>query len=295
MVLAAGAILALAAVSPARAQGRQVLVDDLGRKIVLPHGARRIIALSPTAAEILYAVGAQSKLVAVGTRCDYPPQAHALPQVDGLNPSLEMLVALRPDLIVTTDQLMTVATADQLAVKYHAPVFVTAAASYQQAETDIMRLGAYFGSPSLAKATVDRMASTLADVRRRVAGRRKPRVFVVIWENPLMTAGRGSYYENLIDLAGGVNVAHWTTGYGEYPAERLVIDNPDLILIQTEGGDQQLAMLRPLRLRAVKAGHVYKVFDDWVDRPGPRLALGLVSIARFLHPEAYPTPARPGG
>ena len=263
------------------------ITDDLGRRLEVAHGARRIISLSPSATEVFFAVGAQRRLVADTTRCNYPPAAKQLPRLDGLNPSHEMLIALHPDLIVLSDQTMTVDRADQLTRQYGSPVYVMAASTYDQVEADILRIGDSFGSPPLAAQIVAGMRKVAISTTSRVANLPRPRVFVVIWERPLMTAGGGSFFDNLIGLAGGINVAHREAKYPDYAEERLVADNPDVILTQTEGGSEQLAVLRPLRLRAMHTGRIYTIPDDWTDRPGPRLALGLQAIARDLHPEAF--------
>jgi iron complex transport system substrate-binding protein len=263
------------------------IVDDLGRRIAIAHGGARIISLSPSATEIIYAVGAQARLIAVGTRCNYPPAAARLTTLDGLNPSREMLIALHPDLIVISDQTMTVGRANLLGRQYGAPVYVTTAATYDQTEGDILRLGTAFGNPELTKKIVAGMQQAASSISARVAGLPRPRVFVVIWERPLMTAGGGSFFDNLISLAGGINVAHNESKYPQYSVERLVADNPDIILTQSEGHNEQLAVLRPLRLRAMRTAKVFTIPDDWTDRTGPRLALGLETIARDLHPEAF--------
>jgi hypothetical protein len=91
--------------SPARSS--QTVVDDLGRRIVLPHGAQRIVTLTPSATEILYAVGAGSKVVGVDNYSNYPASVARVTKLDGLNPSREVLASLRPDLIVISDQTMT--------------------------------------------------------------------------------------------------------------------------------------------------------------------------------------------
>jgi len=264
-----------------------LVTDNLGRMVPVPRRALRIISLSPTATEILYAVGAGNRLVADSTRCNYPPDALSLPHLDGVSPSHEKLIALHPDVIIVSDQTLTSERADQLAAQYGAPVYVLAAANYAGAEADIVRLGEAFGDADLAKRIAANMQAEADKVKRTVAARPKPRVFVVIWESPLMTAGGGSYFDDLIGLAGGVNVAHAEDKYPQYSIERLVADDPDVILTQTEGGAQSLAVLRPLRLRAMREGRVYAVPDDWTDRPGPRLALGLRAIAKFIHPEAF--------
>jgi iron complex transport system substrate-binding protein len=270
-----------------------VLTDDLGRSVVLSAAPKRIVSLEPSVTEVLYAVGAQNRVVADDDYSDYPPAARWKPHVNGIGPSRETMIGLKPDLIILFDQTFTRAKANQWSIEYRAPVLVLAAATYQGVESDIATIGGLAGDPARTQAVLRRMNSALELVERAVRNRPRPRVFAVVWDRPLMTAGRGSFIDNLIGLAGGVNVAASTAvGYPTYSPERLVSDAPEIILGGTVGGvvtrtaDPGLANLN---LSAIKNGRCYEIPDDWTSRPGPRLSLGLVAVARVLHPEAFPT------
>jgi iron complex transport system substrate-binding protein len=268
-------------------------VDDLGRPVVFSHPPQRIVSLEPSVTEILYAVGAGSKIVADDEFSDYPPAARQKQHVNGMGPGREMLIGLHPDLIVLSDQTFTVAKADQWQAQYGVPLVVLAAATYGGVESDIRRMGALFGDKSDTNTVIHSMIRALITVQKAVSQRPKPKVFVVVWDRPLMTAGRGSYIDNLITLAGGVNVAAKTAvGYPTYSPERLVADAPDIILTSTEGMTvvRQLSPgLTTLNLSANRLGKSFAIPDDWTARPGPRLALGLCAIARVLHPDAFVT------
>lgn len=245
------------------------------------------MALDPTTVEALYAVGAGGRLVGASTYTDYPPAARLLPTVNGLDPSREALAGLRPDLIMISDQLMTVQAADAKAKLLGAPLFVSTSGSYTAVEQKIAQYGAYFGSPAPTRATIAQMRRTLADVQRRVAGRRRPTVFDIVWTKPLMTAGRGSFISNLIWLAGGRDAAADAPPYSQYPPEALIAANPDVVITSTDGIAAARAALGGLHLRALSSNGLHGVPDDLVTRSGPRLAQGLLLIARILHPEAF--------
>lgn len=269
-------------------QASQTVTDDLGRRMTLPHPPRRIISLAPSVTEILYAVGAEKKLAADTAYCDYPPQAKALPHVGGvINPSAEQIVALHPDLIIMADQTLPAAQADALAARWRAPVYVTAAATYAQVEQDIAHLGALVGQPKPTRETLRRMQAAEAAIKRAVQNRPKPRVFVVVWDKPLVTAGGNSFIGDLIRQAGGTNIAEEAAqSYPSYSPERLLREEPDLLLT----GMQHATVSFPgaSALRAARRRRIYAVISDTTDRPGPRLGEGLQAVARALHPEAFP-------
>jgi len=268
----------------------QIVVDDLGRRIVLPYGARRIVALDPSVVEVLYAVGGGSRLVGVSTYTDYPASARFLPMLDGVDPSREVLAGLRPDLIMVTDQMMTRRDADQKSRLWGAPLFVSSSGSYEAVERKVAQYGAYFGKPVPTNATITTMRRALADVLRRVAGRPRPSVFDVVWTKPLMTAGRGSFINNLVTLAGGRDVAGTAAPYSEYPSEKLIADDPDIVLASQVSISETRRALAGMHLRAVARNRVCGISDDLITRAGPRLSQGIELIARILHPEAFVKP-----
>jgi len=276
------------ALLPQPAHAAQAVTDDLGRRVTLPRPPRHIISLAPSVTEILFAVGAGGKVAGDTPYCDWPPAARTLPHVGGpITPNAEKILALRPDLIILADQTLPRARADALAARWRAPVYVTAAATYAQVERDVAALGALAGSPRATADALARMRAAQAVVRRAVQGRPRPRVFVIVWDKPLMTAGGGSFIGDLIRLAGGVNVAeHMGESYPSYSPERLLREQPDVVL--TGINRKALDIPGARALRAVQQRHVFAVTGDWTDRPGPRLGLGLLAVAKALHPEAFP-------
>jgi iron complex transport system substrate-binding protein len=263
-----------------------IVTDDLGRRIALPRPPRRIVSLAPSVTEIFYAVGAGDRLVGDTVYCDFPPQAATLPHVGGpINPSAERIVRLRPDLVVVASQTLAAMETDRIAARWRAPVYVTAAATYAGVERDVAALGALAGQPRATEETLRGMENAENTVRRAVRGRLRPRVFVVVWDRPLMTAGGGSFIGDLVRLAGGVNVAERAGDYPAYAPERLLRDQPDVLL--TGANKSAASFPGASALRAVRTRRVYAITGDLTDRPGPRLGLGLLAVARALHPEAF--------
>jgi len=247
--------------------------------------------LEPSVTEVLYAVGAGSKIVADDLYSDYPADAKTKIHVNGLGPSREMVEGLQPDLIVLFDQTFTVQKANEWSATYGAPVYVTNAGTYRGVEDDIRRLGILVGDRESTSSVLWQMDKAYVTVTKAVAGQQKPKVFVVVWNNPLMTAGRGTFISNLINIAGGQDVADKdVAGYPTYSPERLVADDPDIIFtgnIKNSVNPGQVSGLSALSLRAVKDGQCFAIPDDWTARPGPRLADGLLCIAKILHPTRF--------
>ncbi len=269
----------------------RVVTDDLGRKVVMGHRPVRIIALMPSVAEALFAVGAGQRIVGTCDFTNYPAAALRIPKVGGLNPDPERIVGLRPDLVVSADQTLTVDRANLWSAQFHAPVYATTPHNYADVEKDLNELGELAGTPSATKRAVGAMQRTLEFVTKRIAGLKKPTVFILIWDKPLMTAGADSFVGNLVELAGGVNIGKdASSSYSQYSAENLIVQDPDFILTGTDRlqvQHAQAASLATLGLRAVKNGQVWAVPFDWRDRPGPRLALALVAVAKILHPQVF--------
>ena len=264
------------------------ITDDLGRRMTLPHSPKRIISLAPSVTEIMFAVGAGRSLVADTIVCDYPSAALRLPHVGGpVTPSAEKILALHPDLVIMADQTISASETDILAMRWRCPVYVTAAATYAAVEKDIADLGALAGKPEPTRRTLAQMQASEKIVQAAVRGRVKPHVFVMIWQKPLITAGGSSFIGDLVRLSGGVNVAEQAgESYPTYAPERLLAEQPDIIL--TGMPQTNLDFPGAAALRAVRSHHVYAVTGDLTDRPGPRLGLGLLAVAKALHPEAFP-------
>ncbi len=243
----------------------------------------RIVSLSPGTTEMLFALGLGKRVVGDTVYCDYPPAAKAIAKVGDVNTSYEKVLALRPDLIVADSVANARAVARLSALKQ--PVLAVAPTSLSAVETSLRQIGARTGTSVQADAVVAQMEHQ-ARLAAKIAAadtRPHPRVLVVIQISPLWTAGRGSFLDDLIARAGGVNIGHAVSGYGPFSKEQVLANAPDVIL-----GDAAVAaafrtdpLLR--RLPTVMHGRVYALPPDLTSRPGPRLADGLVLVAQALH------------
>ena len=289
--LAAGATLALAlgALAPARAI---VVTDGTGRVITLPAPPRRIVSLVPGVTEMLFAIGADDRLVGRTDFCDYPAAARAKPSVGGMvAPSLELLVALKPDLVVVTSSGNSDDTRVQLE-RLRLPVYLVDPHGLSDVFRTMERLGDLTERRARADELVAGLQGRVRAVAARVAARPRPRVLYVVWPDPLIVPGRGAAVTELIALAGGDSLtAEGPEGYPRYSVEAAVAGAPDVIVLARHGaGVAPYARDKWERfagLPAIRAGRLHAVDGDLFHRFGPRVVDALEILARLLHPGAF--------
>src|SRR5881628_2341012 len=229
------AITACARGERASTAGSLAVTDDAGRRVTLAAPARRIVSLLPSFTELLFAIGAGDRVVGRTTWCDYPPAARAVPSVgDGLNPNLEAVAARRPDLVILYRSALNETAAQQLA-----RLGIAAAVVRQDRLEDLARaagLVATLTGRGAAGASLDRRIDSLlhapappapAAARRRVA--------FVVWDNPPMVIGGGSYLDELATLAGAANVFHDIGAASATVAlETIATRDPDVIAVVSD-------------------------------------------------------------
>jgi cobalamin transport system substrate-binding protein len=266
--------------------------DDLGRPVVLEQPPERIVSVSPACTEILFALGLGDKVVGVTEYCNYPEEAAQKPKIGTFTtPNLESIITLKPDLVLATGgvQKDLLDRMEQLGLA----VYAVDASTFDGTVKDIRNVGDLTGTSSAAEAIAkdmeDRAEVIAKDVAdRQAAGSVSPRVFYeIFYENNVWTAGSGSVISDLINRAGGVNIADvQASDYYEFSVERLMADNPDVYLVgsgsMSNPGDVK-ARSGWERLDAVKNGRLYVVSDDLVYRTGPRLIDGLEAIYDALY------------
>ena len=270
---------------------RRQITDDSGKTVSLPVPVKRVISLAPNLTEIVFAVGAGDRLVGRTSYCDFPAEAKAVAEVgDTLHPSLERIIALKP-------QVVLVSTASQLEVfakqlqDHDIAVFVTDPHDLESVFRSIEKIGEILNLTEKARQIVDALRSRVSTVEQKIKGADRVRVFYQLSAEPLYTAGKDSFVNDLIQRAGAVSVTSEVPGaWPKYSAEAALASKPDAIILPTGGsmGDGNAAVAAPLkRSPAVLNGRVYKINDDHLVRPGPRAVDGLEEMARALHPEAF--------
>ena len=244
---------------------------------------RRIVSLSPGTTEMLFALGLGRFVVGDTAYCDYPPAAKALPKIGDVTTSYEKVLSLRPDLIVADAVANRQAAARLIAL--HQAVLAVSPTSLAGVETSLRQIGMRTGTAAQADAVIAQMEHKVRLAAKIAASDKRPhpRVFVVVQTRPLWTAGAGTFMDDLVTRAGGVNLGRAVPGYAAFPKERLLTAPPDVVL--GDGSVPAAFRADPLlrRLLAVRTGRVYALSADLTSRPGPRLADGLVLVAKALH------------
>ncbi|HKW91118.1 MAG TPA: cobalamin-binding protein [Methylomirabilota bacterium] len=274
------------------AAGALTVIDQTGRDVVLPAPPARIISLVPSVTEILFTIGAQGRLVGVTDFCDFPPEARRKPSVGGmLAPSLEGMVSLKPDLVVTTTAGNRHETFEQLA-RLKIPMYVVNPITVADVLDLVGRLGRLTDHAEAADRVVATLRQRIQAVSERVAGRPRPRVLYVLWPDPLIVPARGALVSELIGLAGGDSVtADGGQGYPRYSMEAALARNPEVIILASHGSERSpLSREKWERLNqvpAISAGRLYTADGNLMHRYGPRIVDGLEALARMIHPEAF--------
>jgi iron complex transport system substrate-binding protein len=262
--------------------------DELGRELhVANFPARRVVSIAASTTELLYAIGAGDTLVGVDVYSDYPPAAQKLPRVGGeTDPSVEKIVALRPDIVVTETTANRQETAEQLE-RLGIPTFVTHVQSLADLDRAIRDLGMLVGRETQAEALVTEMHARFDAIRERTKNLPRVPTLLVVWSDPLFVVGKETFTSELIALAGGINVTDDAgAGFPKYSLERVLRHAPEVIIVgshKTQAKDPLGYWQRWPDLPAVRDGRVVGLDGDLMFRPGPRLADGAARLFEVIH------------
>jgi len=286
------------AASPAAAPAYKDFIDETGRTVNVPQPVQRIVSLAPSLTETIYALGLQDRLVGDTDYCDYPPDAQKKPKVGGaINPSLEQIVALRPDLVLVTKNLNlleTVHALDNLGISSYG----TDTNTVQAIISSTRRLADVLGVPEAGATLGADLERHLADLQQRLNGLPPRRVLFIVWSDPLISVGKGTFIADAMRLAGATSIVDSAQDWPHMSLEEVVRLQPDFLVFaasHSESGQSDFAVLaeRPgwRGLEAVRNRH-FAVISDAVNRPAPRIITAIEDLARQLHPEAFS--AHPG-
>ena len=267
--------------------------DEVGRRVEVNEAPRRIVSVAPNVTEILFSLGLGDRLVGVSTYCQYPPEALKIEKIGGyINPSLEKIVALRPDLVVGIAEGDLRTFVDRLAA-LKIPVYIANPRDALEVLTSIRKIGEITFAQEPAGKIVRSMEEKIRRIQDRVQGRPRPRVLHILDFNPLISAGKGTFVDDLIRLGGGRNVAETATGkYPRFSMEEVLVQDPEVILLASMKSQDPLVKQRRWwdrwkTITAVKQGRIYVLDSDLIHRPSPRMVEGLEQVARAIHPEAF--------
>ena len=271
------------------------ITDGVGRHVELPDKPHRVVALTPSLTEMVYSLEAGADLVGITDYTDYPPEAHTKPSVGGMvDPSIERIVALRPDLVFAEFSANRASTIDALQ-RLGIPVFVIRAEGLDGILQAVLQVGTALNRTPIARALVDRVRARREEVSRRVRGLPKPRVFVLIWPDPVVTVGQHAFITEAVEAAGAICVtSNIPQLWPRLSLEEVVRLAPDTLLL-IKGGHRTLAVeemkTRPGwdRVPAVVANRFVEV-DARFEHSSPVVFDALEELARLLHPQAFKKP-----
>ena len=283
LVAIAGSSCRPSSTDDSSASNTRIFKDALGRDVSLPRDVKRVVSLAPNLTEIIYAVGGGDKLVGDTTYCDFPEAAKF---GDTMNPILESIIALHPDVVFVSTASQIEAFMRTLAVRNIA-VYVVDSKSVKDVLVSMITIGDILGTKSEAQSAVAGLERRIDLVRSSVNGRPIRRVFIQISKEPLFTAGHDAYMNEAVRIAGGDSVTSGIPGaYPNLSRETALKLDPDAIVISDNEGNHEPNSAFA-NSAAVKNGEVFRINADLFSRPGPRVVDAIELIARDLHPEAF--------
>jgi iron complex transport system substrate-binding protein len=278
--------------------GPITLTDGLGRSITLQQPAIRVLSLAPSNTEILFAIGAGSKIVGRDTFSNYPEQALELPDIGGgfgeLN--IEMVLTANPDLVLAADLTPPeqVQALEQVGLTVYSLPNPT---NFDGLYANIATVSQLVGNKDQGRQLIEDLTARVKAVEEKTSA--APEIPLTFYEldatdpNAPWTSGPGTFIDTLITMAGGENLGAELAGdWVQISIEELLSRDPDIIILgdYTWGGvTPEDVAARPgwETLSAIQNGKIYTIDDNLVSRPGPRMVDGLETMAKLIHPELF--------
>lgn len=268
-----------------------LLVDDYGRTIKLDSLPERIVSTAPTPTEMLFAVGAGDLVVGVDSYSDYPAEVANITKVGDYTLSTEVIISLQPDLIVSSD--LVPLSQLELLEDQGIPFVILATRTLDDVLRDLRLVGILTGHVDEANELADELEDRIDAVtsKTQAVDLVKPRTYIEYY--PYWTYGPGSFGDDLIALAGGINIAENTSS--EYPmltSEFVIAQDPEIIVytvgyMTTTTADEISSRPGWDVITAVSEGSIYSMDDNLLSRYGPRIVDGLEDLAALLHPALF--------
>ncbi len=258
----------------------------------LPAKELRIISVTPSTTEIACALGLIDNLVGVSTFCDYPPEVKDKEKVGSFSePNIEKIISLKPDLVLATglEQAETVLKLKKMNIN----VFTVDPGDFNGLFACVKEIGRLCGREPQAGVLIGNMRNSIANISEKVSlikEQDRPRAYLEIWYDPIMTAGNGSFVGEMITIAGGINIASDAPRpFSQFSPELIIKRNPDVIILGYMSAGVPAAGAVSGRLgwrdiNAVRYGRVYDDIDsDLLFRPGPRLVRGVEELYKRFY------------
>jgi iron complex transport system substrate-binding protein len=267
--------------------------DEVGRAVRIPQPVRRIVSLAPSLTETVYALGLQDKLVGDTDYCDYPADAAKKHKVGGaINPNMEEVAALKPDVVLVVkslNRLETVRALEQIGI----PVYSTDPHTVKDVVASMKKLSRVLGAQEAGDTLKERLESRLTAVRKKLNGLPERRVMFVVWTEPLISVGKKTFIADVLEQAGATSVVESKQDWPKFSLEEAVRLQPEYLVFASNHSeavenDVKALALKPgwSAMEAVRS-HKLAVISDAINRPGPRIVEAVEELARQLHPEVF--------
>lgn len=278
------------------------VVDEFGRTVHVPQVPSRIVSLAPSLTETLYALGVQDRLVGDTDYCDYPPDAQKKRKVGGpINPNLEEIAALHPDLVLVTkeiNRLDTVRALDTLGI----PTYATRAQNVDEILSTTQKLADLLGVAETGKSLTADLQARLSALHAKLEALPPSRVLFVVWTHPLISVGKNTFIADALRKADADSIVDATQDWPQMNLEEVVRLQPEYLVFAASHADsaardfEALSVLPGWQLLDAVRNHRFAVISDAVNRPAPRIVSAIEDLARQLHPTAFqdsPAPEKP--
>jgi len=278
---------------PASAPVFREVTDEAGRTVRIPQPVRRIVSLAPSLTETVYALGLQDHLVGDTDYCDYPPEAQKKTKVGGgINPSLEEIASLHPDLVLVTkkfNRLETVHALETLGISSYA----TDPHTVDEIIASSKKLADVLGAPEAGGSIAEVMQQHLSNLQEHIGARPPKRVLFIVWTQPLISVGKGTFIADALRRAGAVSVVDSEQDWPQVSLEEVARLQPDFLVFADSHSDSTspaveiLATLPGWSIVDAVGNRRFAVISDAVNRPAPRIVSAIEDLARQLHPDAF--------
>lgn len=271
---------------------QRTITDMMGRQVSLEKIPDRIVVLTPSDCEILYALGVGDKIVGRGTYCDYPQEAKQIKEVaSGEKTNVEQIIALQPDVVFMETMAQSIEPIEKLE-KAGIPVIETDAKKIEEVYDAITLLGKAVGKQEEALQLTNEMQQSFEEIQKKVADQGHKKVYFEVspLEYGLWTAGKNTFLDELATLLGLTNIFSDIEGFSKISQEQVLKRNPDYIITMTMGEKDKISPEEEISQRkgwetitAVKNKQIFRANNDEVSRPGPRLVKAAQELYAFVY------------
>ncbi|MEK3882267.1 ABC transporter substrate-binding protein [Paenibacillus sp. PL2-23] len=263
------------------------ITDETGTELTLEKAPTAIVTLVPSETETIYAIGGGAYVVGVDEWSNYPEEAAAVQKIGDMTTNIEAVTALNPDLILASSSMNTDAIAKLRELNLN--VYASNPKTYDEVVAKVEELGKIMNMQAGAEEVANRMREVRESVEAAVKDAPKKKVYLEF--SPGWTVGSGEFLDELLTIAGGTNISAAQSGWFEVNGEEVITQNPEII-IYPDMGEEKSSIVAAIEARpgwetidAVQNEKLFAVTNDPLVRVGPRLADGLLELAKAIHPE----------